>query len=199
MRANTLKGAIWQFSASPAHTVCSTARALITQYLRSGAIWRFNDSGANLGTTWRSTTYNDGTWKSGGSQLGFGDGDEKTVVGWGSNATKKHITTYFRTSFDAGSTVADVTGLNLRALVDDGAVVYLNGTEVWRFNLPTGTISNTTRASRYIAGAEEQQWRTVTLPKSALRAGTNTIAVEVHQDAPSSSDLSLDLELSPQR
>ena len=83
----------------------------------------------------------------------------------------------------------------MRAVIDDGAVVYLNGTEVWRFNLPTGTITSTTRATTFMGGADESKWRTATLPVSALRAGNNVIAVEVHNDQPSSSDLSMNLEL----
>lgn len=168
-------------------------------YAVSGDRWRANDTGANLGTSWRDPSYNDSSWKSGPTQMGYGDGDEATLLTWGSNAATKPITVYARSTFDAGTSIADVTGLQLRAMVDDGAVVYLNGTEVWRFNLPTGTVTNTTRASRFIAGAEEQQWRTVTLPTTALRTGQNTIAVEVHQDLPSSSDLTLDLELRPVR
>ena len=47
----------------------------------------------------------------------------------------------------AGVIAAAVGGLTLRLLRDDGAVVYLNGTEVVRSNMPTGTIAYTTRAS----------------------------------------------------
>jgi chitodextrinase len=176
----------------------TTDASPVTVYRLSGDVWKLNDSGANLGTAWREVGYDDAAWKSGPTEFGYGEGDEATVLSWGTNATAKPITVYGRSTFDAGS-VSDVTGLRLRLLVDDGAVVYLNGTEIHRFNLPTGTITSTTRASRYIAGAEERQWRTIDLPASALRPGANTLAVEVHQDAPSSSDLSLNLELHPIR
>ncbi len=59
-------------------------------------------------------------------QLGFGEGDESTVI-----ASNGQVTTYFR----YGWTVADpavFTNLLLRVLRDDGAQVYLNGTEVFR-------------------------------------------------------------------
>ena len=120
------------------------------------------------------------------------------MLTWGTNANLKPMTDYFRRTFDAGS-VTDVTSLSLRALIDDAAVVYLNGTEIWRFNLPTGTITAATGASRAIAGAEENQWRTVAIPRTALVAGTNTLAVEVHNDVRSSSDITFDLELRPVR
>ena len=47
-------------------------------------------------------------------------------------------------------TVADpsaVSALSLKLLRDDGAVVYLNGTEVYRNNMPSGSISSSTLAS----------------------------------------------------
>ena len=166
-------------------------------YVAKGANWRYSDTGTNLGSAWRGTSYSDSTWRSGRAQLGFGDGDEATVLRWGTNAAKKYMTSYFRTTFDAGSSTTGVTGLTLEALVDDGAVVYLNGTEVWRWNMPTGSIGFSTKASTNVSGAAETTWRTVSLPKSALKAGTNVLAVEVHQDSASSSDLSMDLALTP--
>lgn len=177
--------------------VSGTVSVTTKTYVVSGDVWRLNDSGADLGTSWRAPSFNDSAWRSGPTQMGYGDGDEATLLKFGSNAAAKPITNYARVSFDAGSDISKVTGLSLRALIDDGAVVYLNGQEVWRFNLPTGTITSTTKASRYIAGSEEQLWRTTALPAGALRTGMNTVAVEVHNDQPASSDISLDLELRP--
>jgi alkaline phosphatase len=187
--------------AGPASTEV-TARTLagtITAYSVSGDTWRYNDSGADLGTAWRAAGYDESSWKSGPTQAGYGDGDERTVLTWGSNPNAKPITSYARRTFDAGATIGDVKNLALRLLIDDAAVVYLNGTEIQRFNLPTGTITSTTRATTYIVGDGESLWRTYTLPVGALRAGVNQLAVEIHQDAPSSSDTSFDLELRPVR
>ncbi len=152
--------------------------------------WRFNDSGSNLGTKWRAAAYSDSGWKVGRTQVGYGDGDENTKTAPGK------ITYYLRAKFDVADP-AKIDALDLDALIDDGAVVYVNGTEVWRFNLPGGTITSTTRASRYIAGDEEKRWRATGIPAGVLKAGTNVIAVEVHNDAPSSSDISFDLRLNP--
>jgi hypothetical protein len=79
---------------------------------------------------------------------------------------------------------------------DDGAVVYLNGVEVFRSNMPTGTITNTTRASGAVNGNAERQWFTGTINPALLVAGNNVIAVEVHQNDPTSSDVSFNFELS---
>ena len=78
---------------------------------------------------------------------------------------------------------------------DDGAVVYLNGAEVWRNNLPTGTITNLTRANATVSGTNETNWITTPLSPGLLLSGTNVIAVEIHQDSTNSSDIAFDFEL----
>ena len=78
---------------------------------------------------------------------------------------------------------------------DDGAVVYVNGVEVWRDNMPTGTISYTTPASAAVSGSAETSTFSTTVASSYFVEGSNCIAVEVHQNATSSSDLGFDLQL----
>lgn len=155
--------------------------------------WKYLDNGSNQGTAWRASTFNDASWKTGNAQLGYGDGDETTIVSYGSNANKKYITTYFRKSIS----IADTSGyanytLNIKR--DDGAVVYINGSEVYRSNMPSGTISSTTLAST-AASDDGNTAQTTTLTVSKLKKGTNVIAVEIHQNDKTSTDLSFDLEL----
>jgi hypothetical protein len=166
-----------------------------TSMLAAGSAWRYNDKGTDLGKDWRYSTYDHSAWAKSAAQFGYGDGDEKTVVSYGSNASAKRPTTYFRTTFEAGSSLSGVAGLRLSALVDDGAKVYLNGVEIWRYNLPSGTVDYLTRASSTVGGTAEKNWVTADLSASALKTGTNLLAVEVHQDSPTSSDLSFDLSL----
>ena len=78
-------------------------------------------------------------------------------------------------------------------------MVYVNGTEVARSNMPTGTITSTTFATANVDGAAESQWFPFTVPTNVFVAGTNTIAVEVHQQYRGSSDLTFDLSLSTAR
>jgi hypothetical protein len=87
---------------------------------------------------------------------------------------------------------SQVSGLSLRILRDDGAVVYVNGTEVYRTNMPTGTIGYTTLASNAI---EDTSYYSASFANSLLVAGTNVIAVEIHQADRTSSDISFDFEL----
>jgi hypothetical protein len=160
----------------------------------AGSAWKYNDSGASLGTAWRARAYNDAGWLSGLAQLGYGDGDEATVLSYGSSTTNRRITYYFRRSFTVSSPAA-LSALTVRYVRDDGAVIYLNGVEVVRSNMPTGTIGYTTRATTAINGGGESAWQEAPLDPALLVAGTNVIAVEIHQQSPSSTDVSFDLEL----
>lgn len=156
-----------------------------------GAEWKFLDTGSNQGSAWRASAFNDSSWSNGNAELGYGDGDEATTVSFGSDAANKHITTYFRKSFNV-TDPASVSQLTLRMRRDDGAVVYLNGTEVARSNMPDGEIAFGTLAS---SGADESTFFELTLDRSLLVTGSNVLAVEVHQAAPDSSDISFDAEL----
>ncbi len=167
------------------------AQALTTNFVPTGSVWKYLDNGSNQGTAWRDPGFNDTAWASGPAQLGYGDGDEATVVSFGPNASAKYITTYFRHVFSV-TNAASYTALTLRVLRDDGAVVYLNGTEVLRDNMPTGTIGFTTPAS---AAIEDSTFHTASVSPALLVDGTNVLAVEIHQANGTSSDISLDLDL----
>jgi trimeric autotransporter adhesin len=160
----------------------------------AGSTWRYLDNGTNQGTAWRAAGFDDSTWTSGNAQLGYGDGDEVTTVGFGPNASQKYITTYFRRTFNVANPGA-MTSLGLHLLRDDGAVVYINGTEVARSNMPAGTISSNTLAPANVDGANESTFIPFNVASGSLVAGANTIAVEVHQNSAASSDLSFDLAL----
>lgn len=164
-------------------------------FIPSGADWRFLDTGVALPSDWRTLGFDDSLWRSGPAQLGYGDGDEATLVEYGPNASAKYITTYFRRVFTVPDPGA-VTGLKLELLRDDGAVVYLNGTEVARSNLPTGTIDASTLASVAVSGADETTtFYPFTLSSAQLVSGPNIVAVEIHQQSGTSSDISFDLRL----
>ena len=162
--------------------------------IAAGEIWKFNDRGTNLGTDWRAVSYDDSAWSSGLAQLGYGDGDEKTVISYGSNSSNSYPTYYFRHAFSS-SGPGSASALTLRFLRDDGCVIYLNGIEVVRSNMPSGTIAYNTWASSAIGGTDESTWLQALIDPALLVAGTNVITVEVHQSSASSSDVSFDLEL----
>ncbi|MBI4584679.1 MAG: hypothetical protein HY717_11750 [Planctomycetes bacterium] len=157
----------------------------------AGSLWKYSDTGANQGTAWRAVDFDDGAWKSGPAELGFGDDDEATVVS-GGPSNSRYPTIYFRHRFDVPDpSIYDTLTINLRR--DDGAVVHINGGEVFRSNMPTGTIDYNTFAAD--TTASETDFYSATADASVLKPGANVIAVEVHQANATSSDLSFELEL----
>jgi hypothetical protein len=160
----------------------STARTSTTDttFIEKGDVWKYLDNGSNQGTAWRASAFNDAAWVPGPAQLGYGDGDEATVVSFGPNSSAKYITTYFRRAFTVADPLLYQT-LTLNILRDDGAVVYLNGTEVFRTNMPTGTIAYTTLANVTVGGADELAFVSASISPSLLVAGTNVLAVEIRQ------------------
>ena len=161
----------------------------------SGSTWKYLDNGSDQGTAWRQLYYNDSSWAAGAGELGYGDGDEATVVSYGPNAANKYVTTYFRRSFHIPSVSSLSSPLALGMVrPDDGAVVYINGTEVLRVNMPTGTINYSTWAASNIDVAEGD-WLTYNIPTTTLVNGQNVMAVEVHQAYAGSTDISFEAEL----
>ncbi|MCP3976576.1 MAG: fibronectin type III domain-containing protein [bacterium] len=163
------------------------------QPIVDGDLWKYLDDGSEPTTSWRHSFFNDQQWGEGTGEFGYGDGDETTVVD-GGPTNDRHITAYFRNEFEIVNAAA-VTGLELRLIRDDGAVVYLNGVEVYRDNMPTGTIDADTLAVSGISGNDEDDWIVVMLGTNALVTGTNALAIEVHQVHRTSSDLSFNAEL----
>lgn len=161
----------------------------------AGSVWKFNAAGADLGTAWRHSAYNDASWSSGPAQIGYGDGDEATTINI--SGGKPQIV-YFRKAFTLTSEeIGAMSNAILSLLRDDGAVVYLNGIEVRRDNLPAfpAVIAYNTPALTFVGGADENTFFASVLDPSLFVAGTNFLAVEVHQDSPESSDISFDLQL----
>ena len=167
-----------------------TASTVLIPYKSS---WKYLDKGTNEGTAWSASGFNDAAWATGNAQLGYGDGDETTIVSYGTNSSNKYITTYFRKTLTVQD-ISQFTGFTLSLKRDDGAVVYINGTEVFRTNMPTGTVAYTTRATA-AASDDGNTAQVKTLTTSQINQGSNTIAVEMHQYVNTSPDLSFDLEL----
>jgi hypothetical protein len=165
-----------------------------TTLVPAGAVWRYLDTGIDPGPTWRAVLFDDSAWSVGRAQLGYGDGDEVTIVSSGPIPGVRNITTYFRHTF-AVTNAAAYSNLTVRLVRDDGAVVYLNGLEVLRVSIPAGPVTHTTPATD--AMAEEQVFvsRLAVLPGGLLVNGPNVLAVEIHQVSQVSSDISFDLEL----
>lgn len=182
--------------------------------VRAGSNWKYyaGKDNAPASANWKGGgTFDDSSWPQGPAPLGYSplgadgkgvDGEVTRVPACPNdpNCSTKSWTTYFRKQFTFNASayastvpVADQKSLILNYRRDDGLVVYLNGREIWRENMPTGTIYHYTPASR--AAEPETAWQTVIVSLNGLREGVNDIAVEVHQNAQTSSDLHFNLEM----
>jgi chitodextrinase len=156
--------------------------------------WSYSTTRADPGATWKDPVFTvPGSWKTGVPQLGFGDGDEATLLDRGGTTTSTGIITwYLRATFDVSNLTA-TTQLNASLIRDDGVAVYVNGVEVFRNNLPAGSLTFTTKASASLGSPDEKTPITFTVPNSALVQGTNVIAVELHNAGPLNGDASFQL------
>ncbi|MFT7481659.1 MAG: hypothetical protein ACI8WW_000589, partial [Oceanospirillaceae bacterium] len=108
-----------------------------------GSVWKYYDQG-DVGTTnWVNNNFDDSAWATGNAEFGYGDGDETTTVSFGGDGNNKHITTYFRKVVN----LTEQRTLDCRIKMDDGAVVYLNGNEVYRNGMPNGAVNFNTLAN----------------------------------------------------
>jgi hypothetical protein len=167
---------------------------VVTPFIAGGSNWKYFDQGLDLGTNWTQPQYDDSAWATGPARLGYNTPGVVTTVSFGTNFLTKYITTYFRRAFIAPAHVL-YTNLNLRLNRVDSAIVWLNGEEIFRTNLPSGPISFLGRATNSVVGDSLYTYFPTTVSIAGLPAGTNVVAVEVHRFSPSQANLSFDLEL----
>ena len=154
--------------------------------------WRYDQSGTDLGTAWREAGYNDATWPSGRGLFYV----ENAALPAPKNTplTTGPMTFYFRTTFLYEGPTAGVR-LKVNTILDDSAIVYLNGSEWLRVGFEEADeVTFHTPAGRLVgdAGLEGP----LVVERDALRYGTNIIAVEVHQNNSGSSDVVWGMDLS---
>ncbi len=165
-----------------------------TVILPAGSVWSYLDDGSDQAAAWRLPAFDDSAWQTGAAQLGYGESDEATVVGFGPDPDDKYVTTYFRHTFNVADPGVFLSA-SARVLRDDGVVIYLNGTEIFRNNIPAGEPGYRTYANSTVSGGNEGVFLPFSVPETLLVAGDNVIAAEIHQAAANSSDISFDLEV----
>jgi hypothetical protein len=167
-----------------------------TQLIAFNSTWRYNQSGVSLGTTWRERGFNDAGWPAGQSLLGFEPVTVypepfRTALNL-SNGAVFTVTFYFRTHFTLSNDLTAAVTLTSTNLLDDGAVYYLNGTDVGRIRMPEGEVGyNTLGFSPAAEGVPD----TLPIPSASRVPGDNVMAVEVHQSSIGSSDVAFGMSL----
>ena len=161
------------------------------EFLPTGQYWNYWNSKDAPDAAWNSTA-DLSKWKNGASPLGWGDRDAATPFVLA--ASERPITTYFARDVNLGTISADFE-LTLDVRVDDGAVIYVNGTEVKRVNMPEGAVTNNTNAKSNVSlGAAKKNLATVSVPRDVLKDGVNRIAVEEHANYAGAVSVSFDLK-----
>ncbi|MEK0317911.1 S-layer homology domain-containing protein [Cohnella sp. 56] len=165
--------------------------------------WKVMDTGADLGTAWRDAQADDSAWTVKQAPLGYPVGKSAEpfgavgggLIGYGPDSAHKYPTTYFRTTFQAGANLSDYRKIVGTFGVDDGVVLYLNGIETYRFNMPAGEPTYETFSAETLNDPETVTADLTAAFQGVLKSGTNVLAVEVHQRSASSSDLYWDMQL----
>lgn len=184
--------ALGSYASSFNHWEITTYSTLREELVPASSQWQYYDKGTTAPLQWALPQFDDSSWKTGFARFGYGNGNEVTILNYGPDANNKYITSYFRKKF----TVNDTTGtdsLLISVLADDGAVLYLNGTEMQRIGMPGGAVTYSTLASAN--PADENAYLTFVVDKKLLKTGENVIAAEVHQAAVTSSDVTFDAKL----
>ncbi len=173
--------------------------------IANGDTWDYRVDGAAPGTGWNDTGYLiDGNWNQttdgvatgpATTMLGYGEAPGSFATDVGTPAEPRPAAYYFRHEFDLANP-EDVVLFDLYMKVDDGAVVYINGVEVARYNMDLDlAVDNDTYASANEASERDWKQISVTGEQVNLQPTGNVVAVSVHQENDASSDMRLDLEL----
>ena len=155
--------------------------------------WKYWDGNAVPAGNWYASNYSDTSWKTGTAPLGYDTGNNTpitTTIGYGGNASNKYTTAYFRHDVNI-TNLSQKEDFQVSMFIDDGVVLYINGVETGRYNMPSGALTFNTFSSSYYNGTT-----TFNIPKTLLKEGLNIIAAEVHQHDLVSTDLVFNLSLS---
>ncbi len=153
-------------------------------FIGDGSSWQFFRGTTAPPSSWRDISFVDDAWESGAAGIGYGDGDDATVL---DDMLNGYLTVFARQRFQV-TDAAQVVSLALLVDYDDGFIAYLNGVEVARSNVAAAGFDAPASGSREAGTPEEF---TIAAPVSALRTGINVLAIEGHNSDLLSSDFSL--------
>ncbi|MBQ8047688.1 MAG: CotH kinase family protein [Prevotella sp.] len=157
-----------------------------TNLIAEGAVWTYYDQGSLDGKNWTDPNYSTTGWKQGESPLGYSK-DQTTTIDYGGNASRKYPTYYFRNTVSLSQTPTNGAKFVLNYTVDDGFIIYVNGVEAGRYNMPNGNVTFETMAASDAKSNPDKG--TMQIDASFFKQGYNTIAVEVHNNSWTSTDI----------
>lgn len=188
----------WTSSAAPGGTPGTVPNVndlptTTTQISQTTSAWKYDQNVSNIdrGVTWREPEFDDSGWSEGPGLFGKNSGDPFGTP-W---TTGGRITYYLRKDFQFNDSFSSAM-IDIASHVDDGVVVYLNGQEITRFNMPAGEINFETGASSGREWNEPAEIASGADISAALRTGRNVLAVEVHNASAGSSDIAFGADIS---
>ena len=152
-----------------------------------GSTWKYWDKYALPAgdISWTTATYGSGTWATGPAPLGYGNySGIRTTISMGPSPTVRYTDSYYRASFTASMQPGWGGNLTLSCAMSDGAIIYLNGVEAARVNMPGGTGLSVLLGPTVTTYTNGSRMITQTLSPSVLLNGTNAVnwvAVSLHQ------------------
>jgi len=158
-------------------------------FIADGEEWSYFRGVAAPPADWIQPQFDDAAWEAGPAGIGYGDGDDLTEL---ADMQDGYVTVFCRKRFDLPTEPLSKPP-RLTIVCDDGVVVYLNGVEIDRDNMPSGAVTHTTEAS----ASREPTEIGIDLPLARLLPGENLLAASVHNSALDSSDLSFMAVLVP--
>lgn len=155
--------------------------------IQHGDTWKYLVPTSEPGTTWKDLDFDDSSWDIGNSGFGYGDGDDNTII-------STTLSVYIRIQFNIVDTAA-IGKLVLSMDYDDAFVAYLNGTEIARANIsgqpPLFNQANDgLHEALLYRGLAPDSFTVDKAPIPALlNQGDNVLAVQIHNQSLTSSDL----------
>ena len=191
LKVTDAQGAAATSTGSVTVTSAATGTDSVVVPAKSAWKWRFTTTAPDA--AWKNPGYDASAWKTGPGTLGYGSTGIATNIDISGAASTRPLAAYFIKTFALNSASA-VTKLSLQTVADDGVVVYVNGKEVGRSNMPAGAVTlNTYATSSINTTAATASPVVIDVPVSLLVNGANTIAAETHLNYHAAPNVSFDL------
>ncbi|MDB4789559.1 DUF1800 domain-containing protein [Verrucomicrobiales bacterium] len=161
-----------------------------TYFIQEGATWTFFKGRSEPPSNWKDVDFIPTFWEKGPAGIGYGDGDDETVLD-DMRGSDGYLSLYTRHTFDVEDP-ANLENVRLRISYDDGFVAYLNGQEFARANVagnPPAFDDSAQGAAGNVDNSNPNEFNVDDF-RSLMREGKNVLAVQVHNQSRTSSDLS---------
>ncbi len=165
-----------------------TAPLTYRNFIQQGDNAKYIVPNSATSTTWRMRDFDDNGWSDGPTGIGYGDGDDETIVPSGIRSV------FLRQQFTVPAPSL-IKELLLHIDYDDAFVAYLNGKEIARANIegafpPYYVSAETDREAKFYQGEGLQRYKLTDI-EELLVIGENVLAIQVHNINTNSSDMSI--------